>query len=59
LSEIGIEGGSLTKMQGLIREARDLQGIRKDVASKDSSVPKDTPPAAPEAGGGTKPTKKG
>ena len=46
-------------MQGLIREARDLQGIRKDVAPKESSAPKDTPPAATETGGNTKPTKKG
>ena len=59
LSEIGIEGGSLTKMQGLIREARDLQGIRKDVAPKESTPPKDTPPTAPETGSGTKPSKKG
>jgi hypothetical protein len=49
LSEIGIEGGSLSRMQGLIREARDLQGIRKDVAPK---APLAGPPdAPPEAGG--------
>ena len=29
LSEIGIEGGNLSKMGGLIREARDLESIRK------------------------------
>ncbi len=40
LAEIGIEGGSLSKMPGLIREARDLQGIRKDA-----------PPKAPKGGG--------
>ena len=34
LAEIGIEGGSLAKMPGLIREARDMQGIRKDAAPK-------------------------
>ena len=34
LSEIGVEGGSLSKMGGLIREARDMQGIRKDTAPK-------------------------
>ena len=28
LSDIGVEGGSLAKMPGLIREARDMQGIR-------------------------------
>jgi hypothetical protein len=34
LSEIGIEGGSLSRMPGLIREARDMQGIRKETAPK-------------------------
>jgi hypothetical protein len=34
LAEIGIEGGSLARMGGLIREARDMQGIRKDTAPK-------------------------
>jgi len=42
LAEIGIEGGSLARMPGLIREARDMQAIRKDTAGK-------TPP---EGGGG-------
>jgi uncharacterized membrane protein YqiK len=42
LAEIGIEGGSLSRMPGLIREARDMQGIRKDTAPK----------KPPEAGGG-------
>jgi uncharacterized membrane protein YqiK len=31
LKEIGFEGGSIAKMGGLIREARDLESIRKDV----------------------------
>jgi uncharacterized membrane protein YqiK len=34
LSEIGVEGGSLSRMPGLIREARDMQGIRKEAAPK-------------------------
>ena len=34
LAEIGIEGGSLARMGGLIREARDMQGIRKETAPK-------------------------
>ena len=34
LADIGVEGGSLSKMPGLIREARDMQGIRKDAAPK-------------------------
>ncbi len=42
LSEIGVEGGSLSKMGGLIREARDMPGIRKDAAPK--------PPAGEGAG---------
>jgi uncharacterized membrane protein YqiK len=42
LSEIGVEGGSLAKMGGLIREARDMAGIRKETAGK--SAPK--PPAS-------------
>ena len=42
LAEIGIEGGSLSRMPGLIREARDMQGIRKETAPK----------KPPEGGGG-------
>ena len=54
LSEIGVEGGSLSKMQGLIREARDLQGIRKDVAPKrDPDPPPAGPPEGAPSGGGT------
>jgi uncharacterized membrane protein YqiK len=34
LSEIGVEGGSLSRMPGLMREARDMQGIRKETAPK-------------------------
>jgi uncharacterized membrane protein YqiK len=64
LAEIGIEGGSLSKMQGLIREARDLEGIRKDVAARDAAARGDakadgsdaTPASAPKPrrGGGGK-----
>jgi general stress protein YciG len=43
LSDIGVEGGSLAKMPGLIREARDMQGIR-DSARKGGG---DKTPAAP------------
>jgi uncharacterized membrane protein YqiK len=56
LSEIGIEGGSLSKMQGLIREARDLQGIRKEAAPKrdgDALPPPGGAPEAPTGGGGS------
>ncbi|MFN5407367.1 flotillin domain-containing protein, partial [Bradyrhizobium sp.] len=34
LSDIGVEGGSLAKMPGLIREARDMQGIRKEASAR-------------------------
>ncbi len=57
LSEIGIEGGSLSKMQGLIREARDLQGIRKESAPKrdpDASPPSDGTPDIPAGGGSSR-----
>ena len=32
LADIGVEGGSLAKMPGLIREARDMQGIKESDA---------------------------
>ena len=35
LADIGVEGGSVSKMGGLIREARDMQGIAKETARKD------------------------
>ena len=45
LADIGVEGGSLAKMPGLIREARDMQGIRKDTApKKEPDAKPDTPP---------------
>ena len=47
LADIGVEGGSLAKMPGLMREARDMQGIRKEAAPK-----KDAEPALPTSGGG-------
>ena len=47
LSDIGIEGGSLARMPGLIREARDMHGIRKDTAPR-----KNPDPGAPTGDGG-------
>ena len=44
LSEIGVEGGSLAKMPGLIREARDMQGIRN--SSRKGGGGKAAPPPA-------------
>ena len=61
LSDIGVEGGSLAKMPGLIREARDMQGIRKDAAPKREGEAKPKPPPAPEGGGveGGEPSRSG
>jgi hypothetical protein len=50
LSDIGVEGGSLAKMPGLIREARDMQGI-KDSSRKGGGEAKGASPPAPPAGG--------
>ena len=54
LADIGVEGGSLSKMPGLIREARDMQAIRKETAPRKegeakppASPPGDAPPARP------------
>jgi len=34
LAEIGIEGGSLSRLPGLMREARDMQAIGKEATPK-------------------------
>jgi hypothetical protein len=47
LADIGVEGGSLSKMPGLIREARDMQGIKEAEARKAGPGKPDAPPAAP------------
>ena len=44
LADIGVEGGSLAKMPGLIREARDMQGI-KESASRKPAMPSRSQPA--------------
>src|SRR4029079_19583941 len=49
LADIGVEGGSLARMPGLIREARDMQGI-KESARKGGQGKPDAPPA-PDATG--------
>ena len=54
LADIGVEGGSLSKLPGLIREARDMQSIRKEEAAKKEA--EGAPPPHP-AGGGTPPKK--
>jgi uncharacterized membrane protein YqiK len=53
LADIGVEGGSLSRLPGLIREARDMQGIRKEAQPK-----KDTEGAPPASGGVGSPRKK-
>ncbi len=45
LAEIGIEGGSLSRLPGLIREARDMQAIGKETKPK-------KPPAGGRSSGG-------
>jgi uncharacterized membrane protein YqiK len=49
LSDIGVEGGSLAKMPGLIREARDMQGIR-DSTQRGGETKPASPSAAPPTG---------
>jgi uncharacterized membrane protein YqiK len=48
LSDIGVEGGSLAKMPGLIREARDMQGIRESSRKGGDSKPASPPTASSE-----------
>jgi hypothetical protein len=50
LADIGVEGGSLSRMPGLIREARDMQGIRKETAPRKDG---DAKPGATPAGTGS------
>jgi len=62
LADIGVEGGSLAKMPGLIREARDMQGLketatRKGGPGKPDALPATDSPGAPTAERG--PRKKG
>src|SRR6185436_14869208 len=46
LADIGVEGGSLARMPGLIREARDMQGIKESARKGDQGKP-DASPSAP------------
>src|ERR1700716_4240671 len=59
LADIGVEGGSLSKMPGLIREARDMQGIRKEAAPKQESEAGAAPPAAGSPRGAASPSRPG
>jgi hypothetical protein len=50
LADIGVEGGSLAKMPGLIREARDMQGIRETASRKGGESKPAEAPATPTTG---------
>ncbi len=50
LADIGVEGGSLAKMPGLIREARDMQGIKETASRKGGDSKPGAPPAGTAAG---------
>src|SRR5262249_49711654 len=58
LSDIGVEGGSLAKMPGLIREARDMQGIRES-SRKGGGEAKPASPPAVGSGTSETPTERG
>jgi hypothetical protein len=56
LAEIGMEGGSLSKLPGLIREARDLQGIKESTAraaKTEGEKPAETRSGRGKSGGGS------
>jgi uncharacterized membrane protein YqiK len=59
LADIGVEGGSLSKLPGLIREARDMQGIRKEAAPRNESAARPAAPPAGPAEGEAKPSRPG
>jgi hypothetical protein len=50
LKEIGIEGGSLSRLGGLMREASDMQRVAKEAGA---GAPKDK--VSPPAGSGPPP----
>jgi len=50
LADIGVEGGSLARMPGLIREARDMQGIQDTAARKGGESKPAAPAPSPPAG---------
>ncbi len=62
LADIGVEGGSLARMPGLIREARDIQGIQDTAARKGGeskpAAPAPSPPARGEPRAERTPRKK-
>jgi uncharacterized membrane protein YqiK len=57
LKEIGIEGGSLSRLPGLMREASDMQRVAKEAGTGSSKREEAAPPQAaptPPAGDGDK-----
>ena len=59
LADIGVEGGSLAKMPGLIREARDMQGIKESARKGGGGGDKPAASPAPSAEGGEPPAERG
>jgi hypothetical protein len=53
LSDLGVEGGSLAKMPGLMREARDMQGIRDSTRKGGDARPNASPAVSGESSGGS------
>jgi hypothetical protein len=51
LSDIGVEGGSLAKLPGLIREARDMQGISKEASARKDGAKEGARDGGPGAAG--------
>ena len=49
LADLGIDGGALSKMGGLIREARDMQAIAKETARDGAPAAAANPAATPGA----------
>ena len=57
--EFGIEGGSLSRLPGLMREASDMQRVAKEAGAgegkgRSSSRPASSPPASSGGGEGEK-----
>ncbi len=55
LADIGVEGGSLAKMPGLIREARDMQGLKEQASRKQA----DAKPGTAQGSAGEPPAERG
>jgi len=54
LKEIGIEGGSLSRLPGLMREASDMQRVAKEAGAGEGKGRSSSPPASGGGGEGEK-----